>query len=67
MLLLIFHAIMLLFKVYYAAITVFWVCKEDLIVKSRCYKKHYNNMNLNNIITNFKTISNEVIQFLPEI
>ena len=40
---------------YYAAITVFWVCKEDMIVKSRCYKKHYNNMNLNNIITNFKT------------
>ena len=52
---------------YYAAITVFWVCKEDLIVKSRCYKQHYNNMNLNNIITHFKTMSNEVIQFLPEI
>ena len=27
----------------------------------------YINRNLNNIITNFKTMSNEVIQFVPEI
>ena len=37
------------------------LCKEDLIAEIRCYKKRYNNMNLNNIIINFKTISNEVI------
>ena len=35
--------------------------KEDLIAEIKFYKKHYNNMNLNNIITNFKTLSNEVI------
>ena len=43
------------------------LCKEDLIVEIRCYRKRYNNMNLNNIITNFKTMSNEVIHFSPEI
>ena len=39
------------------------LCKEDLIAEIRCYKKHYNNMNLNNIIIHFKIMSNEVIQF----
>ena len=43
------------------------LCKEDLIAKIRCYRKRYNNINLNNIITNFKTMSNEVIHFFPEI
>ena len=43
------------------------LCKEDLIAEIRCYKKRYDNMNLNNIITNFKTMSNEVIQFFSEI
>ena len=37
------------------------LCKEDLIAEIRCYKKRYNNMNLNNILTNFKTMSNDVI------
>ena len=43
------------------------LCKEDFIAEIRCYKQRYNNMNLNNIITNFKTMSNEVIHFFPEI
>ena len=43
------------------------VCKEDLIAEIICYEKRYNNLNLNNIITNLKTISNEVIQIFPEI
>ena len=43
------------------------LCKEDLIAEIICYKKRYNNMNLKNIITNFKTISNEVIHFFLEI
>ena len=42
------------------------LCKEDLIAENRCYKKRYNNMNLNNIITNFKTMSNEVIIFFRD-
>ena len=41
------------------------LCKEDLIAEIRCYKKCYSNMNLNNIIINFKNISNEVIHFFP--
>ena len=41
------------------------ICKEDLIAVIRCYKKRYNNMNLNNIITNFKTMSKDI--FIPEI
>ena len=36
------------------------LCKEDLIDEIRCYKKRYNNLNLNNIITNFKTMSNDI-------
>ena len=42
-------------------------CKKDLIAEIRCYKKRYNNMNLNNILKNFKTMSNGVITFFPEI
>ena len=40
--------------------------KEDLIAEIRYYKKRYNNMNLNNIITNFKTMSNEVLTFIQK-
>ena len=39
------------------------LCKDNLIADIRCYKKRYNNINLHNIITNFKTKSNEVILF----
>ena len=41
--------------------------KEDLFAEIRCYKKRHNNMNLNNIITNFKTMSTKVIKYFPEI
>ena len=42
------------------------LCK-DLIAEIRFYKKRYNNMNMNNIIINFKTMYIEVIQFCPGI
>ena len=42
------------------------LCKEDLIAEIRCYKKRSNNMNMNNIITNFKTTSNKVITFFQK-
>ena len=46
-----------------------YVCIDSISISIiyRCYKKRYNNMNLNNIITHFKTMSNEVITFCPEI
>ena len=41
------------------------LCKEDFIAEIICYKKRYNNINMNNIITNFKYMSNfEVITFV---